>query len=139
MDKFYNIWEPVLRSFKMNCPDLYEEMVDWYPSGYLVITVKLKNGDIKTYDLVDDFVREVRTFSDYEKIDEDTWIDNFSRRLVDKMRRTGMSRDRLSYITGISCVSLSKYMNGRSIPSAYNLDRIASALKCSSVELTDIY
>ena len=46
-----------------------------------------------------------------------------------------MNRDLLSYKTGISTVTLSKYMNGKTTPSTYNIQKIAQALRCSVTEL----
>lgn len=138
MEKFYKMWEPVLKSFKMHYPELYEQMVDWHPSAHLQIAIKLNNGKYITYDLIDDLIGT--TYDPYastDRLDEDMWKDNFAKRLTNRMRTGCISQSILSDLTGISMVTLSKYMNGRAIPSGYNLDRIARALKCSIAELTD--
>ena len=139
MEKFYKIWEPVLNNFKMHYPEMYDQMVDWYPSAHLQITVKLNDGQYITYELIDDLVTTVYdSYSNDDEMDEEMWRDNFARRLSNRMRTGGMTRSRLSDLTGISIVTLSKYMNGKAIPSGYNLERIARALKCSIAELTGV-
>lgn len=140
MEEFYNMWEPVLRSFKENHEDLSERVVDWYPSGYLELTIKLNDGTRLTYDLVDDRIKYLHTIGNNKKIDnERMWRNNFSSNLRNRMRKMGMSQLTLSDLSGISNVTISKYLNAGATPSAYNLDRMAYALKCSRNELTDVF
>ena len=139
MEKYYKMWEPVLNSFKMIYPELYDQMIDWYPSAHLQIAVKLTDGKYITYDLIDDLIGTTYDpHASNDDLNEELWRNNFAKRLANRMRTSGMTQGRLSDITGISMVTLSKYMNGRAIPSGYNLDRIARALKCSIAELTYI-
>jgi hypothetical protein len=67
--------------------------------------------------------------------DEQSWRDIFSHKLSEKMRIRGMNREILSYETGISVVSIGKYLNGKSTPSTYNMELIATALSCTIREL----
>ena len=139
MEKFYRIWQPVLNSFKMHYPEMYEQMIDWHPSARLQIAVKLNTGRYITYDLVDDIIRiNYDPYAVNDELNEDLWRDNFAKRLNNLMRTGGITQSRLSDITGISMVTLSKYMNGKAIPSGYNIYRISRALKCSVAELTSI-
>lgn len=139
MEKSIRLWEPVVKSFKGAYPDFYEQMVDWYPNGYLEIMVKLQDGRRLTYELIGDFIRFVRD-TDYrvDELNEDIWRKNFSKCLKDRMRKLGLNQDELSERTGISRMTLSKYMNGKASPSGYNLERLARALKSSISELTSI-
>ena len=138
VDKFINLWEPVLKSFSRSYPHYYEEMVDWFPSGHLEITVKLRDGRLLTYELMDDRIRFITDDYDDGYFDESVWRNNFSECLIAKMRKRGVSRDRLSELTGISRVTISKYTNGKASPSGYNLELMARALCCSISELTSI-
>ena len=137
MDKYHKIWEPVLRSFKEHHPGLYEDMVDWYPSGYLEITVKLCNGQRISYELMDDLIRIIRNEGDSDQIDIDEleWRLIFAERLRTRMRRCCINQERLSECTGISKVMISRYMNGKASPSGYNLELLGRALRCSVSEL----
>ena len=139
MNKFIELWEPVLRSFSWAYPNYYEEMVDWYPSAHLEITVKLRDGRKLTYELVGDYITFIKDGAcDSEDIDEYLWRENFGMCLSGKMRKLGVSRDRLAEMTGISTVMLSKYMNGKAVPGGYNIYRMAKALNCSVAELTNM-
>ena len=137
MDKFKEIWEPVVKSFSWAYPQYYEEMVDWYPSGHLEIMVKLRSGKRIIYEFVGDYIHFVKD-QDYELegFDEEIWRKNFANCLNAKMRKLGISRDRLSELSGISQVTLTKYTSGKASPSGYNIERLARALKCSQAELT---
>ena len=71
MDKYLKMWEPVLKSFEGNyeamqlkgndarklkkeeeLKEVTEYVVDWYPSGYLEITVTMSDGKIYLYDFI---------------------------------------------------------------------------------------
>lgn len=140
MNKYLEVWEPVLRKFEEYYPHLLSGMLDWYPSGRNEITVHLKNQDTLIYNFVtNDIRRNGISETDADDITEDEWRKIFSKKLIDKMYYANISQWRLSELTGISEVSISKYMNGRATPSGFNIDRICRALKCSVSELTDIY
>lgn len=153
MDTYLKIWEPVLRSFveqfeaefyNQNAekghfceedekPDY--EIVDWYPSGHLEITVKMRDGRQFIYEFMGSNIYPLRSNWKVNAAKESTWAARFSRQLRAKMKKSGVSQERLSELTGISRVMLSKYMNGTACPSGYNLDRICDALQCSLNEL----
>ena len=61
MTEFYRAWEPVLRGFKkayeewclkqnIECADV----VDWHPSGYLEVTVKMSDNTLMIYEFIGD-------------------------------------------------------------------------------------
>lgn len=157
MDKYLQIWEPVLRSFvrqfeaefyNQNARQGYfceeddkpeYEIVDWYPSGYMEITVTMKDGRQFVYDFTNDRIYQLRNNKQIRVTDEQSWRENFSRRLRISMKRRGISQDRLSDLTGISKATISKYMNGIASPSSYNLERICRALECSLNEIASVY
>lgn len=134
-----NMWEDVLAGLEFSYPDIYERMVDWYPSGCMEITVTLDDGRKKAYVSMDDLLFDVVDPEDFSyNVDGDSWRDNFSRRLKNRMHRFAVGQDELSIRTGISRVTLSKYMNGKASPSGDNLERLARALHCSISELTSM-
>lgn len=140
MEKYYKIWEPVLENFKHSYPELYEKMVDWYPSGYLEITVKLDDGQLKVYEFMGDFVRTIKSIGEVnvEDVEESEWRLIFADRLRTRMRRSGIGQEELSNRSGISRVTLSNYMNGKATPSGYNLERLSRALNCSVSQLASL-
>ena len=58
-------------------------------------------------------------------------LSEFGIRLRKIMFRKNISQLELADMTKISNVTLSKYMNGQTMPSLYALDKIAKALGCS--------
>lgn len=131
-------WNNVIEDFERNNPSLADEVIDWYPIGQMEIAVKLRNGKMLTYNLIDNNTSLYYEPEAVDVINEDIWRNEFSLRLRKKMQYTGINQDRLSLKTGISTVTINKYVNGKAIPSGYNLDRIARALKCSVSELMNI-
>lgn len=153
MNKYLEIWEPVLRNFEENYEamclsnkrDVTATVVDWYPSGYSEITITMSDGMMYVYNLIGSSITPIRNKRGIEghcdeiSRDEGAWRKNFSKRLVIKMKKRGVNQERLSNLTGISTVTLSKYMNGLASPSGYNLERLSRALGCSINELTSAY
>lgn len=136
-NKYQNMWEPVFRSLESMYPYMTDQIVDWYPSGQMEITFKLKDGTRWTYCLMDSIlapVHDPKKYTEFE-MDEREWRLAFAQRLHDKIRKMGISQDDLSMLTGISRVTISKYLNAKATPSGINIDRLAWALKCSSSEL----
>ena len=138
MKNFMGPWEPICNSFKMHYPDLYNEMASWYPCGEQMITVRLKNGKIVLYEFIGGLITTLRPAigEPDESRDEKKWRMIFAQNLKNKMRAKGISHNRLAALCDISQVSVSKYINGMTTPSAYTLERMAQALDCSIYELT---
>lgn len=129
-------WDRIFKTFENRYQHLVDRMVDWYPSGRNEFTVVLNDGTEVVYNYVDDKTR--RSYIpkyDNSEVSEESWSKEFGIRLYKIMNERGISQNELSEMTGISKVSLSKYMNGKAIPSAYNARRIARALDCSMYEL----
>lgn len=137
MKKDKNYWEPIYDDFIQRYPELVEQMIDWYPSGQLEIAIRLKTGQKYIYDWLENLLVKIHDPDDMTKETEEEWEIKFSNNLKRKLRNVGMTQDLLAFETGISVVTINKYTNGKSIPNAYNLRKIANALKCSLYELTD--
>lgn len=72
------------------------------------------------------------------RIDEMTWRKEFSKLLHNKLKCTGITQEQLAAETGISRITISKYLNQRATPSGYNLNLIAKCLNCPVSEFADI-
>jgi DNA-binding Xre family transcriptional regulator len=141
MSEYLKIWEPVLREFEIWHPAIAEKMIDWYPSGRNEITIKTADGSMWIFNFIGAALRRVDiSENDVDRgSSESEWRERFADKLERKMKSSGISRWKLSEMTGISEVSLSKYVNCKATPSGYNIERLASALECSVSELIDIY
>lgn len=132
------MWNGILDDFEMYNNHLISKVVDWYPSGQAEITVKLDDGRKLCYDWRIKRSRFIRTIDDPDGCnDEVEWRSRFAKSLNDRLRKMCASESWLSEVSGISKVTLSKYMTGKSTPSAYNISRLAKALRCSTHELVE--
>ena len=128
-------WEPVFKDFLIWYSEYKDLVVDWYPYGQMRIVVKLFNGKKKVFDWFEKTLTPVKTSQFITDDDDEVWKKEFSIRLFRKMRVNGMSQEELSARTGISQVTISRYLNAKVMPSGSNIDRLAYALNCPAGEL----
>lgn len=133
--KMNKIWDSVFDDFEIHYPEIADRVVDWYPSSQMEITIKVEDGTKYRYDFFDKSM--YRIFTNQDNCDDEVgWRNKFARELNRKIRNFGYTQEKLSDVTGISRVTISKYSNGTATPSSYNLIKIAKALECSVSELT---
>lgn len=132
--KLNDMWEPILQDFIQWYPHIADRVIDWYPCGHMRIVLRLDDGEKKTYDFIDHRLNDVPTDM-YEDDSDEEWKKRFAERLKRKLFSVGISQWQLSEKTGISEVAISKYLRCKAIPSAYNIDKLARALKCDISEL----
>lgn len=72
-----------------------------------------------------------------EKIMSETeWRTEFSQMLQLTMLNQRLTQQKLSILSGVSQSSISRYINGKSTPSIFDLHRIAKAIGCSVDAIT---
>ena len=99
---------------------------------YLLV-IELDNGDKILYD---DFYQRIRDIpKDPSVITEEEHRKEFGYRLHRMMDIKNITQAELADRTGIQQCQISKYINGKTTPSFYNVDKIAKALRCSVDEL----
>lgn len=118
------------RSVEVMWPFVAEHAVDIQKTGRLELTIDLDNGDRYVYEGLGNKMSRVRNKDQLGEMTECEWRNEFASRLNRKMEQAFIDQTELSERTGISKVTLSSYMNGRSTPSVYNLRKIANALNC---------
>ena len=69
---------------------------------------------------------------------EDEWRRKFSFKLYRTMMAKLKSQEDLAYESGLSQSVISKYINGKSTPSVYKLQKISDALGCSVSDLLNL-
>lgn len=138
ISKHMEVWENMLNKIAMIRPDIYNDMIDWYTSNQGEVTIKVSDGTKYAFDIRHlDRPTLLPDFRDpMEEVSEEEWRKNFARRVRRRMEYLGVSQEWLSGKTGISQVTISKYLNAKGSPSGPNIERIARALGCSSGELT---
>jgi ribosome-binding protein aMBF1 (putative translation factor) len=132
MDK--DTYQMIADEFEKTFPTLSKDVVDYYPTGYLELTLKLSDGTKIRYDHISKTYEGIND-SDKSKITEEEWTKEFGRRLARKIKSVCITQEELSKRTNISRISINNYINGKAVPSGYYIHKIANALNCSSSEL----
>ncbi len=141
MRKAKDYWTAVYNEFCEGYPSIVNEIVDWYPSAQMEITVRLRGGIIYCYNWFDKRIRILsKDGGETEncELKETDTKKQFAYNLYNKIRRMGMNQQKLSELTGISEVTISRYCSGKRLPNVHNLKKICLALKCSVYELVDM-
>ena len=71
------------------------------------------------------------------KMTECEWIEIFSNNLTEIIAESGYSQNEVAKMTNIPQPVLSRYVNGRVIPSVVNIIKLSYALNCDIRELID--
>lgn len=125
--------------FASYCPIIKKEAIQIFKTNDDRLIAELKDGSAIEYDLVLGTSRSAMNLDILMRpkiaTNEEDFKRYFSRKLYRMMRHKSYIQNDISEMTGISTSSLTKYMNGIAIPSAYNLWLIANALDCSVDEL----
>lgn len=120
-------------SFEFHFPLIAEQVVSYRDISTYEIEVTLDDGGIFMYDELSNSIR--KRPRDCDNMTEGECKKEFGLRLRSMMFRRNVDQLRLSELTGIPQPSISNYVNGKTSPTFYNLDKIARALKCSVDEL----
>lgn len=125
----------LFRNFSMYNPSEAARAIDYeyYDDYELLVTL-----DDHSQILYDDLLKGILYIHPNpsgELPEEDIWRLGFARRLFKKMRLHGLTQMDLAAVTDISQVTISKYINGKSTPSVYNLEKLAKALDCTVEDL----
>ena len=119
----------VVERFKLYFPFLADEVAKYDVIDYYGLTAELLDGSYIEYD---DFTCTFRTLpQNRNNLTEQECKREFAVRLRSRMRREHISQTELSSMTGIAQSAISTYITGTSMPSFYNIDKIAKALNCS--------
>lgn len=132
----YKTLEMIFEDYKVYRPSSAEKAVKWYPSGRrMEIIVELNNGTYDVYDYLYKTTQSKAPSNNDELISDELYKQELKWYLRRAMNFAGMTQGELSKRTGITAVMISRYMNGKSIPSAWHLQRMADVLGCTMDEL----
>lgn len=131
--------EVVLDEFILMYPHIERDIVDWYPSGQLEVTVRLRDGSKYSYDYLGKICRRIcnSNYRENRLKSEEEIADEFGYRLEKKMRNRNITQGDLAELTGISVRMIGYYVRGEKLPSLYNVYLMSRALACSISELAD--
>ena len=128
-----DIHDAIYLNFRTYYPFLDSAVVSWSPNGPNSIIAELSDGSILEYN---DRLRSFRTVREFDGTEE-SWKREFASKLMKLMSDIGFDQTRLSEISGISQVSISKYLHKKAIPNCYTASKLAQALGCTVSELID--
>lgn len=102
-------------------------------SEYIFI---MNDGKKYLYETIGDIVKQIGCFNtDY--VNDELWKKEFSRRVKKMAFRKGYYIKDLAVKLGISENTMSRYMNGKTIPNAFMVKRLSEILGCSIDYLTN--
>lgn len=130
-------YNKMLKQFECYYPDLYNQTIDWWPSGRLCITVKLEDGYIFEYDSVANTIRRIET--DRRNIDDSTLRKEIGYNLQKIIQTRSMAQSTIAAECGITEAMLSRYIHGTSMPGVDKIYTLASVLGCRITDILDDY
>lgn len=128
-DKYDNM----LKCFEHYYSYLYEQAVDWWPSGQSCITVKLEDGVLVEFDSFTNTIRRIQP-NDYTK-DIETLRKDIGRNIKKVVQTRGMAQGDIAKRCGITEAMLSRYIHGTSLPSIDKVNALASVLGCRAIDI----
>mgnify|MGYP003296138942 CR=1 FL=1 len=129
----------IFDEFKLRHSYLIDGVEDWGPIGRTAIRVNMKNGTMYDFDARSNSIRNVkdRPMHHDDAYDEDEWREVFADRLAEMICTKRLNQQSLADYTGLSKGAINNYINKRATPSGYALTKLARALDCSIMDLTD--
>ena len=129
----------ILEEFKLYHPYLADGIRDWRPRGEMGIRVEMNDGRMYDFHTMSKSIRDVkeRPLHHDDSYDEEGWREVFADRLAELIATKGLNQQALADYTGISKGAINNYINKKSTPSAYALSKLARALDCTIMDLTD--
>lgn len=132
--------ELIVQEYKLWYPTFYERTVDCVITGYHLLLAILDNGNKVEFCSLDNTLRDVTRTYDVnfnESINEADYRNELGDRIKTLLRDRSLKQDTLAEMVGVSRISMSKYINGRVMPSVLIIRRIARALDCDIRDLID--
>ena len=125
--------------FERMFPETAKKVVDWYVSGRYSITIIFQDNSRAYYNFLEKVIRSTKKINKNGGPTEQEKRRIISERLKERMVNKGLTQKALSEVTGISQMSISKYIRGISEPTISNAYLIADTLECSVDELFGDY
>lgn len=125
--------QDIFNNFIMYHKYLAKDVLRWNYIDIFEIEIFLKNGDRVIYD---DFSQTIIPIQNLEG--ENLWKFNFGRRLKKRISLSGLTHAEVANVVGVSRTLITDYTNGKYIPNAFVVSKIAKVLNCTVSDLIDI-
>lgn len=126
-------YDKMLDRFIHYYPYLYEQTVDWWPSGRMCITVKMEDGVLIEYDSFSESIRRIQP-NNYVK-DIETLRKNIGHNLKKVILTRAIPQSEIAEKCGITEAMLSRYIHGTSMPGIDKVYALASVLGCRAIDI----
>jgi predicted XRE-type DNA-binding protein len=126
-------YDKIIDQFRCYYDYLYDQVVDWWPSGRTYITVKLEDSTLLEFDSFDNTIRRVQP-NDYSK-DAVAIRKDIGHNLKKIIMTRGMPQSEIAEKCGITEAMLSRYIHGTSMPGVDKIYALASALDCRTIDI----
>ena len=114
--------EYIFDEFKDLYPSMVENVMNIFQHGPYGIIVKLKDGKVFEFYILDKTFRQLPASS--EDMSDEERMKLFGDNLYRRMYRKGVSQEELSKEIGITQTMFSRYITGKSSPSFYTVEKI---------------
>jgi DNA-binding Xre family transcriptional regulator len=133
-----NKYDEIVTRFEEYYSYLWNQAVDWWPSGRRCITVKLEDGTMVEFDPFDDTIRTISP--DTRTKDVEYLKKDIGHNLKKIVLTRGIPQAEIASKCGITEAMLSRYIHGTSMPGIDKIYTLASVLDCRIVDiLGDFY
>lgn len=126
-------YDRMLTSFERYYPSLYDQIVDWWPSGRSCISVRLDDGLLFEFDSIANTIRKIQP-NNYTK-DVETLRKDIGFNIKKVIQSRGIPQGDIAKSCGITEAMLSRYIHGTSMPSLDKINALASALGCRVIDI----
>lgn len=126
-------YDRIVEQFEQYYPYLYEQAVDWWPSGRLHITVRLRDGLLFEFDSITNTIRRINT--DNSTSDPEALRKEIGHNLQKMISNRGIPQSHIAERVGITDAMLSRYIHGTSMPGIDKLYNLAAVLGCRVTDL----
>ena len=122
----------LLDDFRDYWPHIYNDMEEFWEMSPWELTIRRYNGEMYIFDNRDNSIRALP--KDSNNLAELEFRLEFSWRLRKLLWFRGITQKELADMIGVSAMSITNYIQCKSTPSFYTIDKIAKALNVSSDE-----
>lgn len=126
-------YERILEQFERYYSDMYNQTVDWWPSGRYHITVKLEDHMIFEFDATNNTIRRVRP--DNYNNDINVLKCDIGRNIQKLISARGIPQSEIASRVGITEAMMSRYIHGTSMPGIDKVYSLAAALDCRVIDI----
>ena len=126
----------LLPQIDMRFPYLTNHIVDIQERNDFYYILEMDDGGHILYDAIEKTMTNIKGTMNPSQMNEPEWRDYFVMMLKRRMRMKGMTQKELAARSGISQITIHKYVKGQYLPNMFYIHKLADALECDVADLT---